>query len=200
MQERRNRWLRPVIIVSLVSLPIPAIALAQTDSKSNAQPSVQAFYRGLDLTVLPAILGGPAPARHTLRDAAYYRHKAEARLARFRERQAVQRRKARIAAKKAAAARAAAAVSAAAPAPVSYSGANWIAIASCESSGRWSLNSGNGFWGGLQFTPETWFAYGGGPFSGYGPFPYSAAAQIAVGERVLASQGPSAWPHCFVWA
>jgi hypothetical protein len=75
--------------------------------------------------------------------------------------------------------------------------ADWYAIAQCESSGNWSINTGNGFWGGLQFTPSTWFAYGGGPFDGVGPFPYSASQQIAVAERVLASQGPGAWPYCF---
>jgi hypothetical protein len=84
------------------------------------------------------------------------------------------------------------------PAP-SSSGADWYAIAQCESGGNWSINTGNGFWGGLQFTPSTWFGYGGGPFSGSGPFPYSAAAQIAVAERVLAGQGPDAWPNCFQW-
>jgi hypothetical protein len=77
---------------------------------------------------------------------------------------------------------------------------DWTAIAFCESSGRWDLNSGNGFWGGLQFTPSTWFAYGGGPFDGTGPFPYSSGEQIAVAERVFAAQGSSAWPNCFVWA
>jgi len=73
---------------------------------------------------------------------------------------------------------------------------NWDAIAQCESLGRWDLNTGNGFWGGLQFTPNTWFAYGGGPFDGSGPFPYSRSAQIAVAQRVLAGQGLSAWPYC----
>jgi hypothetical protein len=77
--------------------------------------------------------------------------------------------------------------------------ANWSAIAQCESGGRWDLNSGNGYWGGLQFSPGTWFAYGGGAFDGTGAFPYSSAEQIAVAERVLAGQGPSAWPSCFVW-
>jgi hypothetical protein len=77
---------------------------------------------------------------------------------------------------------------------------DWYAIAECESSGRWSLNVGL-FWGGLQFLPSTWFAYGGGPFEDHGqPFPYSAAEQIAVAERVLAGQGPGAWPNCFQWA
>src|SRR5207247_10084198 len=89
---------------------------------------------------------------------------------------------------------------AAAPVVRAASGrADWFAIARCESGGRWSLNNGNGFWGGLQFWPHTWFAYGGGPFNGVGPFPYSSAAQIAVAERVLAGQGPRAWPNCFRW-
>jgi hypothetical protein len=78
--------------------------------------------------------------------------------------------------------------------------ANWAAIAACESGGNWAANTGNGYWGGLQFHPGTWSANGGGPFNGSGPFPYSAGQQIAVAERVLAAQGPGAWPHCFAWA
>ena len=69
----------------------------------------------------------------------------------------------------------------------------------CESSGRWHVNSGNGYWGGLQFAPGTWFAYGGGPFNGRGPFPYSTYSQKIVAERILSGQGPRAWPHCFRW-
>jgi hypothetical protein len=76
---------------------------------------------------------------------------------------------------------------------------DWYAIAACESGGRWDINTGNGYWGGLQFLPSTWFAYGGGPFDGTGPFPYSADEQIAVATRVLSAQGPSAWPNCFQW-
>ena len=78
--------------------------------------------------------------------------------------------------------------------------ADWSATAQCESGGRWDLNSGNGYWGGLQFSPGTWFGNGGGPFDGVGPFPYSAAQQVAVAERVLAGQGWQAWPNCFAWA
>jgi transglycosylase-like protein len=92
----------------------------------------------------------------------------------------------------------------AAPVPVArggFSGSpDWNAIAACESGGRWDINTGNGYWGGLQFAPSTWFAYGGGPFDGTGPFPYSSGEQIAVGERVFAAQGASAWPNCFQWA
>ena len=77
------------------------------------------------------------------------------------------------------------------------SDADWDAIAMCESSGNWAANTGNGYWGGLQFHPSTWYAYGGGPFDGEGPFPYTREEQIPVAERVLASQGPGAWPHCY---
>ncbi len=77
--------------------------------------------------------------------------------------------------------------------------ADWDAIAYCESHGQWNINSGT-YWGGLQFAHSTWFAFGGGRFSGEGWFPYSREQQISVAERVLASEGPGAWPVCFAWA
>jgi hypothetical protein len=76
---------------------------------------------------------------------------------------------------------------------------DWDATASCESNGRWDINSGNGYWGGLQFSHGTWFGNGGGPFDGTGPFPFTKAEQIVVAEHVLAGQGPHAWPICFRW-
>lgn len=72
------------------------------------------------------------------------------------------------------------------------SGVNWDAVAACESGGNWAINTGNGFYGGLQFTLSTWHAYGG---SG-SPVSASREAQIAVAERVLAGQGIGAWPVC----
>jgi len=71
-------------------------------------------------------------------------------------------------------------------------GATWDALAQCESSGNWNTNTGNGFSGGLQFTPSTWAAYGG---SG-APENASREQQIAVAEKVLAGQGWGAWPAC----
>jgi len=68
----------------------------------------------------------------------------------------------------------------------------WDDIAQCESGGNWSASTGNGYSGGLQFSPSTWRAHGGkGSASGA-----SRAEQIAVAERVLASQGWGAWPSC----
>ena len=89
--------------------------------------------------------------------------------------------------------------SAAAPAstaaPASSGGANWSAIAACESGGNWSADTGNGFYGGLQFTEQTWLAYGGGQYASSAN-QATEAQQIAVAERVLAGQGIGAWPVC----
>lgn len=76
-------------------------------------------------------------------------------------------------------------------APVSGSGI-WDKLAACESSGNWSAATGNGFYGGLQYTLSTWRAYGGVGMPNHA----SREAQIAVAERVLAGQGWGAWPAC----
>ncbi|CAL9285085.1 transglycosylase family protein [Streptomyces sp. SudanB182_2057] len=73
--------------------------------------------------------------------------------------------------------------------------ATWNKVAACESSGDWSVNTGNGYYGGLQFTRSTWEAYGG---TRYAPRADLAGRdeQIAVAEKVLDGQGPGAWPVC----
>lgn len=71
-------------------------------------------------------------------------------------------------------------------------GMNWDAVAQCESGGNWSADTGNGFYGGLQFKPSTWAANGGVG----DPAMASREQQIAVANRVLATQGPGAWPKC----
>lgn len=68
----------------------------------------------------------------------------------------------------------------------------WDSLAQCEAGGNWSINTGNGFYGGLQFTLSSWKAAGG---SGY-PNQASREEQIARGERLLAMQGWGAWPAC----
>ncbi|MGY1454145.1 transglycosylase family protein [Streptomyces sp. SS8] len=75
----------------------------------------------------------------------------------------------------------------------------WDKVAQCESTGNWSINTGNGFYGGLQFTQSTWAAFGG---TEYAPRADLATKdqQIAVAEKVLAGQGPGAWPVCSVKA
>lgn len=82
-----------------------------------------------------------------------------------------------------------------APAATAAPDSDWDALAQCESGGDWSINTGNGYHGGLQFSPSTWSGYGGGEFA---PYAYQASReeQIVVGERVLAGQGWGAWPSC----
>ena len=70
--------------------------------------------------------------------------------------------------------------------------ANWDRIARCESGGDWNINTGNGYYGGLQFSLGTWRAYGG---SGY-PHQNSKHNQIIVAERVRIQSGLGNWPNC----
>jgi LysM repeat protein len=72
------------------------------------------------------------------------------------------------------------------------SDSTWDRLAQCESGGRWNIDTGNGFSGGLQFTASTWKAYGGSGSAHNA----SREEQIAVAERVLAGQGWGAWPSC----
>lgn len=72
---------------------------------------------------------------------------------------------------------------------------NWDRLAQCESSGNWATNTGNGFYGGLQFTYGTWLAYGGGAYAPRADLA-SREQQIAIAEKVLAGQGLGAWPAC----
>ena len=82
-----------------------------------------------------------------------------------------------------------------AAAPAVADGSVWDSIAQCESTGNWSINTGNGFSGGLQFTPSTWAGFGG---TAYAPEAWQATReqQIAVAEKVQAAQGWGAWPAC----
>jgi LysM repeat protein len=79
--------------------------------------------------------------------------------------------------------------------PAQASSVNWDAVAQCESGGNWSINTGNGYYGGLQFTRSTWKANGGGKYASTAN-KASRSEQIRVAERVLDSQGIGAWPVC----
>jgi hypothetical protein len=84
----------------------------------------------------------------------------------------------------------------AAPAPVTYSGSSvWDDLAKCESGGNWSINTGNGYYGGLQFSYDTWHGYGGGEFAEY-PHQATREEQIIVAERLRAARGYAPWPAC----
>jgi len=79
------------------------------------------------------------------------------------------------------------------PAPEHY--AQWVRLAECESGSRWSYNGGSGYDGGLQFSPSTWTANGGGEFAQFA-WQASAFEQMVIAERVLDQQGWRAWPTC----
>jgi resuscitation-promoting factor RpfB len=74
-------------------------------------------------------------------------------------------------------------------------GLNWDALAKCEAGGNWAINTGNGYYGGLQFNRGTWLANGGGQYAEY-PNQATREQQIAIGSRLYEARGTSPWPHC----
>jgi hypothetical protein len=191
MFGNRKRKVRLAILASLVSIMIPGLALAQDQPFVPSIGSSSSYHlSGIAESAAPVDFARPVTGRLLGWEAS---PSASSRPITIRIRPVVVARRNEAAQSRPAVSP----VGSAAPLFHSTGRADWYAIAQCESGGRWDINTGNGYWGGLQFAPHTWFAYGGGPFDGVGPFPYSAAQQIAVAERVLAGQGPGAWPHCY---
>lgn len=81
------------------------------------------------------------------------------------------------------------------PAVADGSATVWDDLARCESGGNWAINSGNGYYGGLQFSHETWHGNGGGEFAEY-PHEATREEQIVVAERLRAVRGYAPWPAC----
>ena len=85
------------------------------------------------------------------------------------------------------------------PAPsrvVTYAGTSvWDDLARCESGGNWAINTGNGYYGGLQFSQGTWLGNGGGEFAAY-PHEATRDEQIIVAERLRSARGYAPWPAC----
>lgn len=77
-------------------------------------------------------------------------------------------------------------------APITH---DWSGVAQCESGGNWSIETGNGFSGGLQFSPSTWNAFGGQQFSARAS-QATPEQQMQIAENVLQTQGQGAWPVC----
>ena len=83
-----------------------------------------------------------------------------------------------------------------APPAATYAGDSvWDDLARCESGGNWAINTGNGYYGGLQFSLGTWEQYGGGEFAAY-PHQATREEQIIVAERLRADRGYAPWPAC----
>ena len=79
--------------------------------------------------------------------------------------------------------------------PATSGGVNWSAIAACESGGNWGTNTGNGYYGGLQFSEGTWLANGGGQYASRADLA-SREQQIAIANKLYAARGSSPWPVC----
>jgi uncharacterized protein YabE (DUF348 family) len=79
--------------------------------------------------------------------------------------------------------------------PGSSSGLNWDALAKCEAGGNWAINTGNGYYGGLQYNVSTWDAYGGDAYAAR-PDLATREQQIAIGEKTYAARGAAPWPAC----
>ena len=79
--------------------------------------------------------------------------------------------------------------------PAEAAASVWDKVAQCESGGNWKINTGNGFYGGVQFAAGTWKAYGGKTYASQAHLA-TKAEQIAIARRVLAGQGSGAWPTC----
>lgn len=75
------------------------------------------------------------------------------------------------------------------------SDATWNRIAACESGGNWTINTGNGYYGGLQFSRSTWNGFGGKAYAATAD-KATRTQQIRIAEKVLAGQGWGAWPTC----
>jgi len=83
----------------------------------------------------------------------------------------------------------------AAPGGTAPAGGTWAALAQCESGGDWHINTGNGYYGGVQFSDSTWDGFGGERFASRADLA-TRAQQIQIAEKVLNTQGWGAWPAC----
>lgn len=92
-----------------------------------------------------------------------------------------------------------AAIGLTAPAASAHNHNVWDRVAQCESTGNWHINTGNGYYGGLQFYQPTWVGFGGQEFAAFA-HQATKLQQIQVAQRVLQVQGPGAWPVCSVRA
>ena len=159
--------MRRILLLALLTLALPTVALATGAGASGAEraPAINAEYmaRYHANHGHSQYLGGRGTEGHT-----WAVYKAEARRLRAYLRQVEINRQRRALV------------------------ARWQGVADCEAGGNWHINTGNGHYGGLQFSIGTWEAYGG---SGM-PHQQAAWKQAQVAERVRNDTGLGAWPHC----
>ena len=185
-----------VAVASGVAAAAPEGSASRVASSQPARTAVDSY--GLTQSALQLAQVRTHVVKMDLRKRGADARRADARRAAARRAAAAQRAAERAAARQAAQQQPTAAASAPSqsPQPPPASGAvNWDAIAQCESGGNWSINTGNGYYGGLQFSQQTWEANGGLTYAPRADLA-SRAAQIAVAEKVYAAGGLGAWPVC----
>jgi len=188
-----------VTIVAVASGVAAAATEGAASGVASSQPARTAVDSyGLTQSALQLAQVRTHVVKMDLRKRGAEARRADARRAAARRAAAAQRAAERAAARQAAQQQQQQPTAAPAPsqAPPAASGAvNWDAIAQCESGGNWSINTGNGYYGGLQFTQQTWEAYGGLSYAPRADLA-SRAAQNAGARKVNAAGGLGAWPVC----
>ncbi len=175
---------RPLLVVSFLLVLIPALAAAEAGSAPVARPASSWPALSPSAMTPEATLTRWQESRVMARSQSHRNHQAWLyRLRVWRHKQWVARRHA--------AAATAAARSASSVPVVSTGGIDWYAIAQCESGGNWHINTGNGYYGGLQFSQATWVAAGGLRYASRADLA-SASEQIAVASTLSLSN----WPVC----
>jgi hypothetical protein len=176
-----------LIAAALVLVPAAAAPDEQVTSVERVAPTMSSLQRQADVE---------SRQYEVVQFTSYVKAVQEAQLIAYAE--AVEHAQWHAEQERLAAARRAAARERAAAAPAAVQsrsvpgGSVWDRLAQCESGGNWSINTGNGYYGGLQFNLQTWQSYGG---TGY-PHQHSRETQIAVAERLHAARGFQPWPAC----
>jgi hypothetical protein len=183
-----------VAVASGVAAAAPGDSARQVASTRPAKTAVDSY--GLTQSTLQLAQVRAHVVKMDLRKRGAEARRADARRAAARRAAAAERAAERAAARQAAQQQQPTAAAPAPSQPPPASGAvNWDAIAQCESGGNWSINTGNGYYGGLQFSQQTWEANGGLTYAPRADLA-SREAQIAVAEKVYADVGLGAWPVC----
>jgi hypothetical protein len=182
-----------VAVASGVAAAAPEGSASRVASSQPARAAVDSY--GLTQSALQLAQVRAHVVKVDLRKRGAEARRADARRAAARRAAAAQRAAERAAARQAAQQQPTAAPAPSQAPPPASGAVNWDAIAQCESGGNWSINTGNGYYGGLQFTQQTWEAYGGLSYAPRADLA-SRAAQIAVAEKVYAAGGLGAWPVC----
>lgn len=189
--DRSQPWIRRSILLLLILLAVVPVAFAEarTEVAKASAGEARVAAASIERVVPVQIISTPEQSVQALVNQ-LHRQVAVAANEQFEAARAAER-----AAKRAAAEAAARAAARAALQPKIENGEIWDMLAQCESSGNWAANTGNGYYGGLQFHPNTWLSHGGDTYAPRADLA-TRKQQIAIAIKVQKSQGWAAWPAC----